>query len=266
MFNDATTREGFEEILYDVLAAGAPAVLLISQWTPASIFFEVAKNVSAFQTRIENYLFFGVDAWVVYNSALVSITPPGTLGTRGSFKVTSQTKTFLDLWAAADPFIYIDSDEDRSSVDTRSLYLVDCVLALAHAMQLALNEFPFLDGIDFRHKIVDKLFDEVKFNGVSSQVSFDEHGDIDSQIFDAANLRHTGSYVVIGVVDKKDTSEVDYSKIQWPDSTFGFDNKTRCYYFYLYFNSNKQNKIYLIESSFSTQVSKSNGASLRSRV
>jgi ABC-type branched-subunit amino acid transport system substrate-binding protein len=163
---------------------------------------------------------------------LVSITPTGTLATQGSFAATSQTQTFLNLWAAADPLVYIDSDGNRSSVDSRSLYLVDCVLALAHAIQLSLNEFPFLDGVDFRHVIVDKLFKSVKFDGVTSFVSFDQNGDVQSQLFDVANLRRAGAYVVIGKADKTDTTGVDYSKVQWPDSSFGLPNQSRFTHFY----------------------------------
>jgi ABC-type branched-subunit amino acid transport system substrate-binding protein len=228
----SNTPVDYNKIVYDLLAAGAPSVLVITQSPTATNLFEAVKNVTAFQSNIQDYLWFGVDGWVVYNNQLVTITPPGTIGTRGSFLATNQTGAFLKLWEQADPTLYIDKDGNRKSVDNRSLFLVDCMLALAHALQLAMNENPFLEGSQFRKQVINKLFESVNFTGVSGIIDFDDFGDTQSQLFEVANLRHATSttvqtYSKIGKANKADTSRVDFSLAQWPDKSFGIPNQTR---------------------------------------
>jgi hypothetical protein len=71
----------------------------------------------------------------------------------------------MDLWANLNPAEFIDSDGDRSSLGSNTLYVADAVFALAQAFQKVTGSETGSSGDALKREVFTHITNDVEFKG-----------------------------------------------------------------------------------------------------
>jgi hypothetical protein len=156
--------------------------------------------------------------------------PKGMISLNIHLVSSNTSDRYLELWKGLDPTLYPDSDGDRSDVTPLAGPVVDAIFSLAMAFQYSINDNTNFDAARLRSYVVEKLHDNVVFEGVTGIVDFTTLGDQVYAAFDVFNYQiddGIGNWVNIGNVVKNSSTgsyfsrNFNYSDIIWPDGSSG---------------------------------------------
>lgn len=147
-------------ILDKIAASGAPVTVLAMYTDEVAKFMVAAAGHPVFQH--DAMVWVGIEVWVGLNGPW---NKPGMLGLMPYAPSANVTNSYMERWAALDPSAFIDTDGDRKSLASNTLFVADAVFALALAFQEVTGDESGADGDALKRQAFAKLLDKVVFTG-----------------------------------------------------------------------------------------------------
>ena len=154
--------ESYLSILDLIAASGSPVTVLVVYEEEVDKFMTAAENHPVYDDG--SMVWVGIENWININGPW---NKKGMVGLKPYMPSSSNiTAAYMDLWGSLDPEVYHDTDGDRSSLATNTLYVADAVFSLAQAFQLSIEmNSGVAAGDDLKKYIFTVLVNEVSFTG-----------------------------------------------------------------------------------------------------
>eukprot|EP00604_Paraphysomonas_vestita_P000492 CAMPEP_0174826116 /NCGR_PEP_ID=MMETSP1107-20130205/43522_1 /TAXON_ID=36770 /ORGANISM="Paraphysomonas vestita, Strain GFlagA" /LENGTH=370 /DNA_ID=CAMNT_0016058575 /DNA_START=804 /DNA_END=1913 /DNA_ORIENTATION=- len=185
----------YDEIITQIAQSGAPAIVLVVYPEEVEKILKAASKHSVLSSN--SVIWIGADSWI--DLELNVTLPNGIIGVSAYQADNPQTIKYTELWKSLDPVKYPDTDGDRSTFSTYSLYIMDAVTALALAYQKAIDDATGLTGSQLRQYVYNALVKDIAFVGVSGNINFDAQGDLTNPQFRVVNYDSNIGWKTIGV-------------------------------------------------------------------
>lgn len=163
----AQAADQYNHILDQIAASGSPVTVLVMYVEEVIKLMEAASVHPVFSQ--DTMVWVGIEMWINVDGPW---NKNGMVGLKPYTPSANVTTLYMDMWAALDSDLYPDSDGDRHTLGSNTLYVADAVFALALAFQQSTDLAIGTDDDDIKKHIFTTLTQDVTFTGKYSQMLF----------------------------------------------------------------------------------------------
>ena len=150
----------YTEILDEIAASGAPVTVLVMYADEVEHLLAAVAEHPVY--KYDTMVWVGIEMWVNVKGPW---NKKGMVGLKPYVPDTNITASYMDLWANLNPAEFIDSDGDRSSLGSNTLYVADAVFALAQAFQKVTGSETGSSGDALKREVFTHITNDVEFKG-----------------------------------------------------------------------------------------------------
>jgi len=203
-------------ILDEIAASGAPVTVLVMYVEEVTKLMIAASRHPVF--KHDTMVWVGIEMWINVNAPW---NKKGMLGLKPYVPGVNITEEYMKMWAELNSTEFIDSDGDRSSLGSNTLYVADAVFAIAQAFQMVTGSATGDVDVDaLKREVFTHITNDVEFKGISGPVDFLSNGNRGEPIFGFANFGES-SWIRNGFANDKGIEIYNYSSLIWPDNSTG---------------------------------------------
>jgi ABC-type branched-subunit amino acid transport system substrate-binding protein len=150
----------YTQILDEIAASGAPVTVLVMYADEVEHLLAAVAEHPVY--KYDTMVWVGIEMWVNVKGPW---NKKGMVGLKPYVPSTNITASYMDLWANLNPAEFIDSDGDRSSLGSNTLYVADAVFALAQAFQKVTGSETGSSGDALKREVFTHITNDVEFKG-----------------------------------------------------------------------------------------------------
>jgi hypothetical protein len=153
--------EQYTFILDQIAASGSPVTVLVMYVEEVVKLMAAASQHPVYMH--DTMVWVGIEMWINVDGPW---NKKGMIGLKPFTPSANVTTSYMDLWAALDPEEFQDSDGDRTTLGSNTLFVADAIFALALAFQRSTDEASGAEGDVLKKQIFSILTQEVSFTGI----------------------------------------------------------------------------------------------------
>lgn len=150
-------------ILDEIAASGAPVTVLVMYVEEVTKLMIAASRHPVF--KHDTMVWVGIEMWINVNAPW---NKKGMLGLKPYVPGVNITEEYMKMWAELNSTEFIDSDGDRSSLGSNTLYVADAVFAIAQAFQMVTGSATGDVDVDaLKREVFTHITNDVEFKGAT---------------------------------------------------------------------------------------------------